>query len=76
MSEPKKESFKDKMLDALTGVYTGAENALRGLVSKRMYVIAALVYLAISEMESQKFIALCAVACVYIWSETKSKPKG
>jgi len=65
--------MKEKMLEVLTSIYQGAENALKGLVSKRMYVIAALVYLAISELDWRKFVAICGVACVYIWSETKRK---
>jgi len=64
---------KSKIMELLTSIYSGTENALRGLVSKRMYVIAALVYLAVSELDQVKFASICAVACVYIWSETKKK---
>ena len=46
-------------------------HGLRALASKRMYVVAILIYLAIRGIPDVKFCALCAVASVYIWSETK-----
>lgn len=66
-------TLKQKIIEVLTVVYGSVENALQSVASKRMYVIAALVYLAISELDAVKFVGLCAVACVYIWSEVRRK---
>jgi len=74
MDEEKK-SFKDKVVGTLERLYGSAENALKAVTSKRAYVIGALVYLGISEMDWRKFLGLCALGCVFIWSETKRKPK-
>jgi len=70
-----KKSFKDKVTGVLTTLYGSTENALKAVTSKRVYVIAALSYLAISEMDRYKFLGLCAVGMVFIWSETKRKEK-
>ena len=66
--------MKEKMMEVLTGIYEGAENALKSIVSKRLYVFVALIYLAVSGMDLYKFLGVCVVACVYIWSETQLRP--
>lgn len=72
--KPKKESkLKAGILGALEKVYGSAENALKSVTSKRAYIIAALLYVAIQEMTDAKFCALSVVACFFIWSETMRK---
>jgi len=66
-------TFKDKVVEVLTALYGSVENAMQSVMSKRVYVIAVLVYLAISEMSDMKFLGLCAVGVVYIWSEIRRK---
>lgn len=65
--------MKDKIVEVLTRIYGSVENAFQSVCSKRVYVIAALMYLAISELSDVKFASLCVVAVVYIWSEVKRK---
>lgn len=72
---PEEKKFKKKVVEVLTQVYGSVENALKAVTSKRAYVIAALVYLGVSEMDYRKFLGLCALGCVFIWSETKRKAK-
>lgn len=66
-------NFKETVVAVLTVVYGSVENALQSVMSKRVYVIALLVYLALSEIDRYKFIGLCVVAVVYIWSEVQRK---
>jgi len=68
--------MKEKIIEGLTRIAEGTENALKGIVSKRLYVFATLIYLAISQMDRGKFLGICAVACVYIWSETQRKKQA
>jgi len=65
--------MKEKIIAVLTSVYGSVENALQSVMSKRVYVIALLVWLAISEMSDVKFVGLCIVGIVYIWSEVQRK---
>jgi len=76
MSEPVKEKKKNKVTEFLTRVYLSAENGLKALKSNRVYFIAALVYIAVHEVKTisdLKFLGLCGVACMFIFSEDKRK---
>ncbi len=68
-----KKGFKEKVVEVLTAMYGSVENALQSVMSKRAYVIAMLVYLALSEIDWKKLGILGAVGVVYIWSEVRRK---
>jgi len=65
--------MKKNIIEVLTRLYGSTENALQSVMSKRAYVIALIVWLAVSELDPIKFTGICSVAIAYIWSEVKRK---
>jgi hypothetical protein len=65
--------MKEKIVAELTKLYGSVENALKSVVSKRVYMIAGLTYLAVQEIDTKKFLGLCAVGIAFIISETIRK---
>lgn len=68
-----KKGFKNSVVEVLVRIYGSVENALQSVMSKRVYVIAVLLYLALSEIDWKKLGILAVVGIVYIWSEVKRK---
>lgn len=67
------ETFGEKAAEFFGRVAAGVENGIKAVVSKRIYIIAALVYIGLNDLTDAKFCALCAVGIAFIWSETARK---